>query len=271
MVGAVEAQKAEGVLHLHMFLYPQMALQFGTLQEIADKCRAGILSAQAWKDYISDVRCASYPDAEQAEADRSRVEQSWPAYATDKSLSRLTLDLWIDTEGATSPDWFTPDFEVDAWRAKGKEWLLKYNARLQHALLHMNHHVHPLINAETGERRLLASCRPRGKGDECKANFPLEKEMTDTPVLVCSCIAIERGLQLRGPRSLLGTVLPKRNHAYLNAGPRTWIAFCADNGDVKFPHRFPLLPETHEMAQIYDARRTSCCSMSDNVQGNHVM
>ena len=34
-IGAVEAQKAEGVLHLHVFVYPQMVNQYETLQEIA--------------------------------------------------------------------------------------------------------------------------------------------------------------------------------------------------------------------------------------------
>ena len=181
MVGAVEAQKAEGVLHLHMFLFLQMVHQFTPLQEIADLIRAGILSSQSWKNYISHVRCASYPDAEQAEADRDYVERSWPAFAKDKSLSRLTLDLWISTEGATSPDLFEPHFDVAAWCKDGEEWHAKYNTRLQHALLHMNHHVHPVSNTETGERRVLASCRPKGNGNECKAIFLLDNEMTDVP------------------------------------------------------------------------------------------
>ena len=262
MVGAVEAQKAEGVLHFHMFPFLQMVHQFTPLQEIADLIRAGLLSSQSWKNYSSHVRCASYPDAEQAEADRDYVERSWPAFAKDKSLSRLTLDLWINTEGATSPDLFEPHFDVAAWRKDGEEWHAKYSTRLQHALLHMNHHVHPVSNAETGERRVLASCRPKGKGNECKANCPLDNEMTDVPLLVCGCIATERGFQQRGPRSLLGCVLPARNHPYLNAGPRTWVAFCADNGDIKFPHRFPILKETHELLETHSE---SCGSMSDNV------
>lgn len=60
-VGAVEAQKAEGVLHLHMFLYVQMANQYDTLPELAAKLREGMLRVEAFKDYISMARCASYP------------------------------------------------------------------------------------------------------------------------------------------------------------------------------------------------------------------
>ena len=52
MVGAVEAQKAEGVLHLHLFLFPQMAMQNSTLKEIADMFRKNLLEPDVWKYYV---------------------------------------------------------------------------------------------------------------------------------------------------------------------------------------------------------------------------
>ena len=265
-VGAVEAQKAEGVLHLHLFLYPQMVNQFSTMQELADKLRDGILSAKAWKEYVSHVRVASYPDPVKAERDREATEKAWPAYATDQTLSRLTFELWADTAGTTSPHFMQPAFGQQAWETDAHIWLSRYNTRLQHALLHMNHHVHPLINAETGERRVLNSCRPKDGRNTCKSDFPLHAHLTDSPLLVCKCIANERGLVQRGPRSMLGTVLPRRTDeigAWLNAGPRVWLALNADNGDLKFPHRLPIIPETHESTQLYDVRRHTCCSTAD--------
>ena len=36
LIGAVEAQKSEGVLHLHLFVYFQSAFQLRTLKEIGD-------------------------------------------------------------------------------------------------------------------------------------------------------------------------------------------------------------------------------------------
>ena len=36
---------------------------------------------------------------------------------------------------------------------------------------------------------------------------------------------------------MLGEVLPARNDAWLNAGPRALIAFTTDNADVKLPFR----------------------------------
>ena len=35
MVGAVESQKVDGVLHIHLSLYLQMIMQFSTLHELA--------------------------------------------------------------------------------------------------------------------------------------------------------------------------------------------------------------------------------------------
>ena len=65
MVGAVEAQKAEGVLHLHLFLFLQMAMQFKTLKEIAEMFRQGFLHVSQWKTYMDNTRIASYPSQEE--------------------------------------------------------------------------------------------------------------------------------------------------------------------------------------------------------------
>ena len=73
MVGAVEAQKAEGVLHLHLFLFLQMAMQLKTLKEIADMFRRGFLHVSDWKTYMDSTRIASYPNLEQVEHLRSSV------------------------------------------------------------------------------------------------------------------------------------------------------------------------------------------------------
>ena len=70
-------------------------------------------------------------------------------------------------------------------------------------------------------------------------------------LLVCRCIAQERGLPMSGPRSMLGAMLPARNEANLNAGPVAWCEFTGDNGDIKFPMRVLILPETHEIL-VYD-------------------
>ena len=88
MVAAVGAQKAEGVLHIHAFIYVQMVTQFDTLAQLASKIRQGLVSAAAMKEYVSYTRCASYPNVNQFQSERDKVEKQWPAHAQDLSLSR---------------------------------------------------------------------------------------------------------------------------------------------------------------------------------------
>ena len=65
---------------------------------------------------------------------------------------------------------------------------------------------------------------------------------------------------------MLGDVLPARNDAWLNAGPRALIAFAADNADVKFPFRLPIQEETHEPLPPGIERHPSCGARSAHDQ-----
>ena len=254
MVVAVESQSADGVLHVHLFMYFQMAMQFMTLHQLAQHLREKMLTADAVKQYVSHVRRASYPDAKAHQESRSQLGKAWPAFADDQQLSRLPKFFW------------------DASASSNEEWLQHFQSRLQHSLGRMNHHIHPLVNPEddptTGERRSLQSCRPKSKkgkkcdGQYCKSGFPLENELTEIPLIICECIAHSRNLLVRGPRSMLGEVLPARNDAWLNAGPRALIAFTAENADVKFPFRVPIQKETHEVL-LFDIKRHPNCGSRD--------
>ena len=61
---------------------------------------------------------------------------------------------------------------------------------------------------------------------------------------------------------MLGDILPARNDACLNAGPRAFIAFSAGNADIKFPSRLPIQEETHEIL-MYDVQRSPTCGARD--------
>ena len=74
LVGAVEAQKKEGVLHQHS-LFPQMARHHQNLKDIADQFRQRVLSVEATKAFISHTRCATYPDPAAFRAARADIEQ----------------------------------------------------------------------------------------------------------------------------------------------------------------------------------------------------
>ncbi len=59
---------------------------------------------------------------------------------------------------------------------------------------------------------------------------------------------------------MLGCILPTRNSAWLNAGPTAWVTFCGDNGDIKFPQKLPIIPETHERGRLFWANTHNCCA-----------
>ena len=59
-----------------------------------------------------------------------------------------------------------------------------------------------------------------------------------------------------------GEVLPARNEAWLNAGPRALVAFTADNADIKFRFRVPIQQETH-VVLLFDIKRDRKCGSRD--------
>ena len=87
-VGAIEAQIAEGVLHIHLYIFFQHVHQFSTLFEIAEFLEKEMLSVDSFKAYINATRVAAYPDIEEFDRAIDSIEQSWPAYSNDYSLSR---------------------------------------------------------------------------------------------------------------------------------------------------------------------------------------
>ena len=171
------------------------------------RIRNHMLSVESFKDYINFTRVAAYPDVAKFEASREHIEQCWPAYAKDFSLSRPSFFL-APRSVLCLPDAVQCSRDMTL---EEQEWTRKYQARLQHVMAHMNHHIHPLVNPSTGERRPLRSCIPKGKKTGCRSNFPLDAEMCEQPMLVCPCIAAKQHLPTSGPRSYIGCVLSARN------------------------------------------------------------
>ena len=85
-------------------LFVQMATQLCNLHELAVLLWEKMLSAAALKQYVSHVRCAAYPDVDAHRQSRAQVENAWPAYAEDVSLSRLPQFFWISRE-ASGEEW----------------------------------------------------------------------------------------------------------------------------------------------------------------------
>ena len=47
--------------------------------------------------------------------------------------------------------------------------------------------------------------------------------------------------------------------------------FTGDNGDIKFPHRCPIIPDTHEKMDIFNLRWQACCGESSSLQMTYDM
>ena len=263
MIGAVENQKAEGVLHLHFFVFLQMVHQFANLAEIGQMLKDRLLSIDELKAFVDHARCAKYPDVQRFEQERNDLESMWPVYAKEDDLCRAPHYIWESINNHVPTSVLQSSTCLVDWRSEGNDWTELHRQRLQYVLSHMNHHIHPLVNTETGERRPLAGCQPKNRPKECKGGFPLADQMTDIPLLICKCIALDRKLPTAGSRSCVGCILPSRNNEWLNAAPPTWSAFSGDNGDIKFAMRVPILAETHETL-LYDVRR--CCEEVDELE-----
>ena len=207
IIGAVEAQKAEGVLHLHFFIFLQMAHQFMSLTEIADKFKQQLLSTDALKSFHNHVRCSVYPDLDKFERERIEIESAWPAFAMDYGLNRPPQYSWDSKNGQGSAV-LAQGIDLEKWQQEGRAWSTRHCERLQYVMSRMNHHIHPVIDASTGERRPLTSCQPKGKPKECKGGFPLDAEVTPTALLVCPCVARERGLATTGRPTRFHAICP---------------------------------------------------------------
>ena len=136
IIGAVEAQKAEGVLHWHLFPFLVCAHQFKNLTEIAEMLKQKLLSVDTFKIFVDHARRASYPDVDKFNAERREIEKAWPAYAQDNTLCQVPFFV-----GELSSQTFAPS-SVD-WNLDATRWLEQYNGRLQHVMSRMNHHIHP--------------------------------------------------------------------------------------------------------------------------------
>ncbi len=81
------------------------------------------------------MRCATYPDKEQFDADRDDIEKRWPAFADDTSLPRAPAYAWRALRPSVVPHIQT-GVARETWHAEGALWLQLRLQRLQHVLSH---------------------------------------------------------------------------------------------------------------------------------------
>ena len=126
-IGAIEAQKAEGVLHMHAFIFFQAAHQFKTLHEISNMLRESLLKVDMMKTFISNVRRASYPDVERFRQEQSKIETEWPEYKKEVALCKPPSHR-SGSHGLCPAE--SLQLNSEAWKAEGELWKKTYNERL---------------------------------------------------------------------------------------------------------------------------------------------
>ena len=92
--------------------------------------RDRLLSVEAFKDCINFTRAAAYPDIDKFERDRDSIEQAWPAYAQDVSLSRPSSFFAPRTVLSLPAAVHFPR----AMTMEEQEWARQYKERLQHVI-----------------------------------------------------------------------------------------------------------------------------------------
>ena len=94
-----------------------MLYQHKNLSDIAAMIKEHLVSAEAFKIYVDQVRCASYPDVDKFNEERATIEKSWPAYADDQMMCQVPH--FISTLALhTIPHLLQQDY-LDRWLHEG--------------------------------------------------------------------------------------------------------------------------------------------------------
>ena len=229
--GSLECQKS-GSFHLHGQFFVQCLHQFTPLSELVRLGKKPLLELlRKYTTYATHARRMVYCDSETwREQRQAEVEDEWPEY----KKSTLMLDR---------PNYQQPDSATEA-----SVWKRIYLAKDVEALQgHKQHHVHMADKA--GVRRPLNHCKDPKDPTKCKAHFPRDKWLTDTPLLICPGVAQARDMPWKGKRSMVGMPWGPCNDPNLNGSHPALLAALRSNCDVQLPYRFPITPDTHSSTE----------------------
>ena len=232
LIGAVEAQKTNGSLHFHFFLFVQRLHQFSTLQEIAELLKASIVKAVDLKRFLANMCVTEYTDLEKFVSEQSSIEANFPTYSDDTTLGRIPAFVFADANPNSVNANYVQEFAI-IW---------------QHFQSRCQHHLHKVVD---GKRIIPNACKSATHKNECKHGAPWTNRMSpswmESPLFICKGLAKRFKLACKGSRNWLGQMLPLRNNEWLNGTmPALCVAFAGSNSDVKLNDRLPISLEVHE-------------------------
>ena len=218
------------------------------------------------KQFCATLCCESYPIAATMDEEVVALESRWPRFHEqdepmtqgsvrwgDYRFGRLAPFLREDA-GPTFSSVCTPAGPESSQRTTPQAlyedasvYQRHFDRTLQENQKCAQHHIHKR-DSKTGQRRIPNACQAYRAPTKCKHDFPQEQRMNAGPaLLICKGIARKRGLELTRPRTALGSILGKRNNAWLNgSAPGLIVGLSGGNSDVKLNDRLPITEKTHE-------------------------
>jgi len=80
----------------------------------------------------------------------------------------------------------------------------------------------------------------------CKHNFPKDDQITPKGKVICKGNCKKHGLRIRGRRNALGSILGRRNDAWLCGSARVMTALFRSNTNTMPNYRVPIMDGTHD-------------------------
>jgi len=253
LCGAVECQKITGCLHFHFWLFVQRLHQYNSLEDIAKKLEAHLVTAEEFKNFCTQICCEEYAEP-LSQKEETILERRWPCFHEGDESSNGSVVSWGSKRFGRIPPFIWKD-EGDDYTSLKSELLNRdatvYKAKFQEALKESQkcaqHHIHkkdPL----SSKRVIPKPCRCKNDATSCKHGFPMvDKLNRKRPLLICKGLAKRKRLNINGSRCMLGSTLGLRDNEWLNGtAPGLCIGLSGSNSDVKLNDRLPILDITHE-------------------------
>ena len=196
--------------------------QYCTLEEIAQKIRDQLLSAEDLTRYNEHLHKTDILDDDAYKAFRPHVEAAFDARFADPSHDGMCATPAYLARGATctgvncsackrTAPTYGEDVELRVLQEEGTTFRRSYVKDAQFVFSRVQHHVHRKTkNGYVPLHNCAKKVKKTGKHTVCKHDFPMTKLCIDAPAVVCRGIAKHLALKVSGRRNAIGKVMGRR-------------------------------------------------------------
>jgi hypothetical protein len=198
--------------------------QYSTLADIESAIRDKRLLATAVTNWHCWVNREEHFDLAQHKKNEAALLQSWKASNNGPEHAALCGLPQYLTRTADTPTLWSGGVTEEEAAAEGAFFQRQYFADAQYIFSRVHHHWHPdgqpltncLTKQQKSERRKRGVKKAPGI---CKHGFPKDGMISDRIRVVCPGLARQlkdAGVRVRGRRNALGSILGRRNDAWLS-------------------------------------------------------